>query len=102
LAAPGGEENSGRPKLFGVTNNSKTKKKIKKNKATNKTIHFFSDRRKNVIIAVIESRIALDFGRPLFWSNRTVWRKRKRGQKESKRNIMNGCHLVPGRSRIDR
>jgi hypothetical protein len=25
-AAPGGEENSGRPKLFGVTNNSKTKK----------------------------------------------------------------------------
>jgi len=49
---------------------------------------------------MIESRMALHWGGPFLGRNRPFGERERAKRKQC--NIMNGCHLVLGRSRIDR
>lgn len=85
-------------KLDCVTNNSKTKKYTNKNHS----FHFFSYFTDQKMSSSSWLKVEFSAAGRLFISYRPIWRKREVLKRKQSNVIMNGCHLVLGRSRIDR
>ena len=95
-------ENSGRSNWTAWPITQRQRNITKRKKNTNKTIHFFSYFTDQKMSSSSWLKVEFSAAGRLFISYRLIWRKREVLKRKQSNVIMNGCHLVLGRSRIDR